>query len=132
MVAENYGPIFTEIKKDNRQRVLKEQYWFDCTCEACSNDWPTISEMYQEANIRFRCTNKECRSPINVNPHMDSFLVVCTKCSQDNNIVSALKSLKVNLDHFYQQNISCNKQTNNNFIRSLRNTKTSSKVRRHY
>lgn len=52
-VAENYGPIFTTVKKQNRQAELKDQYWFDCTCLPCQQNWPTYEEM-TENYMRFK------------------------------------------------------------------------------
>ncbi|XP_065209611.1 SET and MYND domain-containing protein 4-like [Planococcus citri] len=100
MIAENYGPIFTETEKIERQRVLREQYWFECHCEACTNNWPTMSDMSHEENIRFRCTKKDCRSLILVNQNCDNFIAKCDACSENNNILKALKSLQETNEKF--------------------------------
>lgn len=52
-MAENYGPIFTTVPKQKRQEQLKDQYWFDCTCLACEQNWPTYEEM-TENYMRFK------------------------------------------------------------------------------
>lgn len=36
IVAENYGPIYTEMEIDKRKKILKERYWFDCNCVPCT------------------------------------------------------------------------------------------------
>ncbi|KAI8429547.1 hypothetical protein MSG28_000178 [Choristoneura fumiferana] len=41
-VAENYGPIFTTVEKAKRLAQLKEQYWFECSCTPCQQNWPLI------------------------------------------------------------------------------------------
>lgn len=95
MIGENYGPLFTQKNKEERQRILNEQYWFSCTCEACSNDWPNLAEMLVEKAVRFRCSNSKCGSPVIVNLHEDNLVIVCGKCSNKCNIIKALKLLQV-------------------------------------
>jgi hypothetical protein len=44
-IAENYGQIFTQTEREQRQRVLKDQYKFDCRCIACTSNWPLYKDM---------------------------------------------------------------------------------------
>ncbi|XP_011707114.1 PREDICTED: SET and MYND domain-containing protein 4-like, partial [Wasmannia auropunctata] len=44
-ISENYGPIFTTTSETERKRKLRVQYWFDCSCEACSGHWPLLDEL---------------------------------------------------------------------------------------
>ena len=44
-VAENYGPIFTQTKKEDRLVTLLNQYKFNCNCKACEQVWPLYKEM---------------------------------------------------------------------------------------
>eukprot|EP00095_Tigriopus_kingsejongensis_P008472 maker-scaffold18_size714446-snap-gene-3.28 protein:Tk08472 transcript:maker-scaffold18_size714446-snap-gene-3.28-mRNA-1 annotation:"set and mynd domain-containing" len=53
-VCENYGPIFFHSKKEERQTQLTTQYWFECQCVACQEDWPMMHEMTDET-LNFRC-----------------------------------------------------------------------------
>jgi SET and MYND domain-containing protein 4 len=52
-ISENYGPIFTMKKREDRQFTLKDQYKFDCRCPACTNNWPLYKEM-DAGVMRFR------------------------------------------------------------------------------
>lgn len=95
MVGENYGPLFTEIERTERQDVLKQQYWFECACEACELDWPTLQQMNNLEDIKLRCTNKKCGRAISINPNAANFLVKCGSCSQNINMFKPLKALQV-------------------------------------
>lgn len=52
-VSENYGPLYSQNNKEERQRKLKKSYWFDCQCIACEQNWPTFSDM-DTNEIRFK------------------------------------------------------------------------------
>jgi len=55
VVAENYGPMFTSHLRSDRLTRLKGRYWFDCSCLACENKWPTYDGMsYMEDELK-RC-----------------------------------------------------------------------------
>ena len=41
-ISINYGIHHHNIPKKNRQQLLRNKYKFDCSCEACVNDYPTI------------------------------------------------------------------------------------------
>lgn len=53
MIAENYGPLYSQNPKNERQAKLKEAYCFDCNCEACEQNWPTYDGM-NNSEIRFK------------------------------------------------------------------------------
>ncbi|CAB3371284.1 Hypothetical predicted protein [Cloeon dipterum] len=44
MVGENYGPMFSNKTRAERQRSLRARYWFDCACQACSENWNTFDQ----------------------------------------------------------------------------------------
>lgn len=45
VVAENYGPIFTQQNKRDRRDQLQKIYRFDCECEPCADNWPMYDQM---------------------------------------------------------------------------------------
>ncbi|XP_026323810.1 SET and MYND domain-containing protein 4 [Hyposmocoma kahamanoa] len=93
-VSENYGPIFTTVKKDRRQAELRDQYWFDCRCGPCEQNWPTYDEM-NETYLRFKCdSDRPCPNVIAVQPDCKEFMVQCGLCQQYTNILKGLKSLQ--------------------------------------
>ncbi|XP_038209258.1 SET and MYND domain-containing protein 4 [Zerene cesonia] len=93
-VAENYGPIFTTMPKDKRQAQLKDQYWFDCKCLPCEQDWPLYEKM-TENYMRFKCdSDQPCSNVIPVAHDCTEFMVKCGLCQQYTNILKGLKSLQ--------------------------------------
>lgn len=102
MIPENYGPMFTLTKKQERQEKLKSQYWFDCTCLACIENYPTFSEMDKKI-LRFRCDARKedggkfniCNNAVAVPVDTEQFLIPCQLCGQSTNVFKGLKVLQV-------------------------------------
>jgi len=96
-VGENYGPLFQETERKERRRLLEKQYWFHCTCDACTLNWPTLSQMNNLADIKIRCSNKKCKNAMNINPNAVDFMIKCNVCSQTVNMFKPLKALQVKI-----------------------------------
>jgi hypothetical protein len=47
-ISDNYGPYFTKADREDRRMKLKGRYWFHCTCDACTNDWPKLHDSLVE------------------------------------------------------------------------------------
>lgn len=41
----SYGPIHNGFDLEKRQQILKASYCFDCTCDACKNDYPQQNDL---------------------------------------------------------------------------------------
>jgi hypothetical protein len=37
-IGENYGPIFTQTRREERRNVLRENYFFECQCQPCKGN----------------------------------------------------------------------------------------------
>uniref|UniRef100_A0A1B6CWC9 MYND-type domain-containing protein n=1 Tax=Clastoptera arizonana TaxID=38151 RepID=A0A1B6CWC9_9HEMI len=93
MIAENYGPIFTQTPRKDRQETCKNQYWFECSCQACEEDWPTFDNMI-DGNIRFRCETKGCNNILIVPINTMQLTMKCHGCGKSINILKGLKTLQ--------------------------------------
>jgi DNA-directed RNA polymerase subunit RPC12/RpoP len=90
VVHENYGQVSSTTRKEERQAVLLDHYWFQCDCIACRDDWPTFDELTNEA-MSFRC--EHCRTFICKADDKMGILFRCGKCGKSVNILKSLKSL---------------------------------------
>ena len=86
MIAENYGPIYTQKTKEYRQRMLKERYWFDCNCRPCNENWPLFADMNMD-EFKFRCAATGCRKPLVVHSDTLTPFIACPTCKKTNNIL---------------------------------------------
>lgn len=94
MVAENYGPNFTSTPKNERQDILKKQYWFNCNCIACEEDWPLFDEM-DDTKMRFQCETTGCKNVLIIPTDTMKFMALCPNCNQTMNLLKGLKALQV-------------------------------------
>ncbi|KAL5241357.1 hypothetical protein ACI65C_008767 [Semiaphis heraclei] len=91
-ITENYGPMYMYHSKEERQKTLKNSYWFECNCIACRQDWPTWEQMKTDTSLRIRCIN--CKNAIIVTTGSIAFAVQCTVCSKTTNLLPILQALK--------------------------------------
>ncbi|TDG50660.1 hypothetical protein AWZ03_002964 [Drosophila navojoa] len=93
-INENYGPIYTQDKREDRQARLKELYWFECNCDACLENWPLFDDLPRDI-IRFRCeAPNNCTAVIEVPPSCNDFMIKCVTCGELTNILKGLKVMQ--------------------------------------
>lgn len=83
-VTDNYGHFFQIKPRDERQNVLKTQYFFDCECVACKNDWPTFHDLRAAGKKGATTTTlicAGCRTPVPISQVFK--LKKCTKCKKE-------------------------------------------------
>lgn len=44
-IFTGYGADYSYMPRDKRKEKLMEEYFFDCQCLGCVNDWPTYSDV---------------------------------------------------------------------------------------
>uniref|UniRef100_A0A336KZJ6 Protein-lysine N-methyltransferase SMYD4 n=1 Tax=Culicoides sonorensis TaxID=179676 RepID=A0A336KZJ6_CULSO len=91
-IGENYGPIFTQNAREERQLQLKQQYKFECRCQPCEENWPLFKQMTNDI-LRLRCHVKKCHNVILLEAQTDQIVVKCPKCGTNNNVLERLKYL---------------------------------------
>jgi len=88
-ICENYGPIFFHSDREDRQQRLKKQYWFDCQCIPCTENWPLMHEMSDDV-LNFRC--HECNGVVPFSAHSTNPLLRCV-CGTPVEVLKALKAI---------------------------------------
>ncbi|KAG5895067.1 hypothetical protein JTB14_021033 [Gonioctena quinquepunctata] len=58
IIYDNYGPNYLFMPVENRQKILKEAYAFDCVCTPCVESWPTFDKLERE--VKVPCKGKNC------------------------------------------------------------------------
>lgn len=95
IIAENYGPIYTEVPIDVRRQELKTRYWFDCQCVPCTEKWSLFDEMTMDV-LPFKCDKTPfCKGFIKVKNDTNEFMFPCPKCKEMICIFTGLRSLQV-------------------------------------
>uniref|UniRef100_A0A1Y1K3J4 SET domain-containing protein n=4 Tax=Photinus pyralis TaxID=7054 RepID=A0A1Y1K3J4_PHOPY len=92
VIAENYGPIFTRKPLISRQKALSSRYWFECKCEACSQDWPSFETGLETITNRLRCPNDKCTNFFTL--PLSNEKLRCPRCKKNVSMVDFLESLK--------------------------------------
>ncbi|CAH0564117.1 unnamed protein product [Brassicogethes aeneus] len=92
VVAENYGPVFTRKTLAERQRSLSSRYWFSCQCEACRQNWPSLSTGLDNVGSRVKCSNKKCINYFTL--PVSNIKLKCPKCENIVDLTENINKLK--------------------------------------
>nr|XP_019541216.2 SET and MYND domain-containing protein DDB_G0273589-like [Aedes albopictus] len=94
MVAENYGQLYTRAGRRERRKLLKENYKFDCGCQACEEDWPALQELNPMIR-RFRCGATEgCGNELIFRINSTENEMKCSKCGGLTDVNTSFETLK--------------------------------------
>lgn len=58
-ISNNYGSHHLQLPKDKRQVRLKEDYKFDCRCDACQKDFPTLRAAESDFGKKHKALKKQ-------------------------------------------------------------------------
>ncbi|XP_055384108.1 SET and MYND domain-containing protein 4 [Condylostylus longicornis] len=98
-VYENYGPVFTKMILKERQQNLKGRYLFQCNCDACRENWPTLQKL--DKMVRFRCTTANCDNIIKFPKDINKD-VRCTKCRKNISLKESVLTV-IKAEELYRQ-----------------------------
>lgn len=87
-VSDNYGAVFAVQPRAERLDKLQPQYFFECSCEACINGWPTLPEL-KSGPPRWRCGGCDTA----VHGSASDAAVLCSNCGLQQNLSQNLKEL---------------------------------------
>ena len=84
-LSDNYGAVFAMQPRSERRAKLLPQYFFECNCTACAEDWPLYSTL-REAGPKWRCSN--CLSSLSTGN------TNCTQCGSEINLAKCVEKLR--------------------------------------
>lgn len=96
IIYENYGPLYTNCRKEERQAFLKDNYWFECLCQACVEMWPQLCEM-DENVLRIPCKRPKCPQIFTVGRDVECPFFTCKICREVTSVFPYLKGLMVDI-----------------------------------
>jgi hypothetical protein len=95
----DYGYLYYTSKKQQRQISLKAQYFFDCSCNACSGHWALRQQLPCDHPV-LKCSSCGVQLPaFNKNStHLSTSertkgTVTCTKCQAQENTIEIVENL---------------------------------------
>jgi len=84
-LSDNYGAVYAIQSCDERRNKLKPQYFFECCCEACVDDWPMFMNSHT-LGPRWRCS--KCQRELKRDSRQ------CPACSSIVDVDSSMKQLR--------------------------------------
>ncbi|XP_055914079.1 SET and MYND domain-containing protein 4 [Eupeodes corollae] len=99
IVAENYGPVFTKMNLKERQRALRGRYLFDCSCDCCKENWPTLQKL--DKQVRFWCPSGTCGSVLRF-PKDLAKDVRCARCRKNVSLKESIVKL-IKVEEMYRE-----------------------------
>lgn len=89
-ISDNYGAVYAVHSLAERQEKLRPQYYFQCSCQACEENWPMYPEINYQKRI-WKCSN--CKAPLPL-VNGDTRFVHCSACNMQENIDGKTRALE--------------------------------------
>lgn len=96
IIYENYGPIYTNVIRDERETFLSQRYWFKCNCQACLENWPLFKDMV-DTEVKIPCSNKKCNGCFYLQESLEEPIINCKLCKANTSLFPHLKALSVSI-----------------------------------
>ena len=77
-IIDNYGSLYAVTPLPERQKLFKSQYYFECQCKACKENWSLYADMKDTEPI-FKCEN--CQGAVKIVSQNDKKLSMCSCCN---------------------------------------------------
>lgn len=84
-LSDNYGAVFAMQSRSERRAKLLPQYFFECKCIACAEDWPLFSTL-RETGPKWRCGN--CSTALLLRS------TTCSHCGTEVNLAKCVDRLR--------------------------------------
>ncbi|XP_064633432.1 SET and MYND domain-containing protein 4-like [Lineus longissimus] len=91
-IVDNYGALWAVHPKKFRQDKLKDQYYFNCQCDACLDDWPIYPEMPDNMPPALKC--EKCSEPLLPQENTNFTAYPCTQCKHKHDMSKKLLVLE--------------------------------------
>ncbi|XP_040579465.1 SET and MYND domain-containing protein 4 [Lepeophtheirus salmonis] len=89
-ITDNYGHYYLIKDRSVRSPDLKKQYFFDCNCRACREDWPTFAQIRSlKMETEFTCSGCKAILPTNI-----GLAGKCQRCKKGYNLHKLKKKLE--------------------------------------
>ncbi|XP_068236458.1 SET and MYND domain-containing protein 4-like [Palaemon carinicauda] len=111
-VTDSYGEHYGLKPSTERRSILQQQYYFQCKCEACENNWPTYLNLSDKHKLKCLICNKNIDSKGKCTNCKLSFMEVLSKkeiipnmCNQ-NDVEKAIEESVKDYENAYEKIIS--------------------------
>jgi len=92
-LSDNYGAVFAMQLRSERRAKLRPQYFFECNCTACVEDWPLYSKL-RETGPKWRCS--DCFNSL------PTGTTSCVHCGSEINLAKCVEQLRMS-DKTYKE-----------------------------
>ena len=84
-LSDNYGAVSAMQSRSERRAKLLPQYFFECRCTACTEDWPLFSTL-RETGPKWRCSSCFSALPLGSTK--------CMQCASEMNLANCIDRLR--------------------------------------